>query len=154
MHSAPARRSRTMHPRSAHTLDALGLTDADLAGDGIGAAVALAMAHENPKRYPHRHRRQRPPARRAAAARLSSPEAFGEHLIRAWHTVRDDAIHGAVVRAPAGPAAPLRIIGLDMDGIHRRAVDALKGANPLDLCKAALAAPIYDRPATPWCCPA
>ena len=35
----------------ARTLDALGLTDADLAGDGIGAAVALAMAQENPKRY-------------------------------------------------------------------------------------------------------
>ena len=33
---------------------------------------------------------------------------------------------------------------LDVDGIHRRTVDALKGAGALDLCKAALAAPLND----------
>jgi pimeloyl-ACP methyl ester carboxylesterase len=120
------------------TLDALGLTDADLAADGIGATVALAMAEENPKRYSNVMVANVPlPGAPLPPSLL--PEAFGEHLIRAWHTVRDDAIHGAW--CARRPDAPHRFgSSLDMDAIHRRTVDALKGANPLDLCKAALAA--------------
>ena len=124
----------------ARTLDALGLTDADLAGDGIGAAVALAMTQENPKRY-STVTVANVPLPGAPLPPSLSPEAFGEHLIRAWHTARDDAIHGAWCARRPGP--PHRFgSSLDMEGIHRRAVDALKGANPLDLCKAALAAQI------------
>jgi pimeloyl-ACP methyl ester carboxylesterase len=123
------------------TLDALGLTDADLAADGIGASVALAMAQENPKGYSN-VAVANVPLPGAPLPPSVLPEAFGEHLIRAWHTVRDDAIHGAWCARQ--PGAPHRFgSSLDMEGIHHRTVDALKGASPLDLCKAALAAQPY-----------
>jgi pimeloyl-ACP methyl ester carboxylesterase len=125
-----------------NTLDALGLGDTDLAGDGIGGALALAMSYAEPALY-----------RTVTVANLPlagaplppsfAPQAFGEHLIRAWHTVRDDMIDGPwCARRPGEP----HNIGseLDLDGIHRRVVDALKSESYLDLCKAALAAPIQD----------
>lgn len=123
------------------TLDVLGLSEVDLAGDGIGAAVALTMADADPKRYPGVTVANVPRAGATLPPALA-PETFGEHLIRAWHTVRDDAIHGYwCARDPKvqhGFGSEL-----DTEDLHRRAVDALKSAGPLDLCKAALAAPIH-----------
>ena len=122
-------------------LDSLGIADCDLAGDGIGSAVALAMKERAAGRFAN-----------VAAANLPiagsplppsfAPQPFGEHLLRAWHTVRDDVIHG-----PWCARTPDRrhIVGseLDVAGIHRRTVDALKGGESyLDLCGAALAAPL------------
>jgi pimeloyl-ACP methyl ester carboxylesterase len=122
----------------AGTLDALGVQDADLAGDGIGAAVALAMAHASPKRFSETTVANVP--RAGAPLPLSlSPEIFGEHLIRAWHTVRDDAIHGVWCARDAQHRFGSE---LDADGIHRRVIDALKSAAPLDICRAALDAPL------------
>jgi len=121
------------------TLEAAGLIDVELAGDGIGAAVALAMARQGPQRYA-KVTVANVPRPGAPLPPSFLPETFGEHLIRAWHTVRDDAIHGAWCVRDA--EKPHRFGStLDIDGIHRRTVDALKGASALDLCKAALAAP-------------
>jgi pimeloyl-ACP methyl ester carboxylesterase len=125
-----------------NTLDALGLGDADLAGDGIGAAVALAASRANPARY-HTVTVANLPVAGAPLPPSFATEACGEHLIRAWHTVRDDMIEGPwCSRRPGKPHG----IGseLGVDGIHRRVVDALKSETYLDLCKAALAAPIHD----------
>jgi len=122
------------------TLEGLGLRDADLAGDGIGAAVALAMAHESPLRYP-KITVANVPLADAPLPPSFAVETYGAHLLRAWHTVRDDVIHGAwCSRRPDRP----HHVGseLDFEGIHRRAVDALKGADYLDLCKAATAQPL------------
>lgn len=120
------------------TLEAAGLRHAELAGDGIGAAVALAMAQQNPQRYAKVSVTNLPKPDAPLSAALA-PEAFGEHLMRAWHTVRDDAIHGAWCARDA--QVPHRFGStLDTDGIHRRTVAALAGAKPLALCKAALAA--------------
>jgi pimeloyl-ACP methyl ester carboxylesterase len=121
------------------TLDALGLGDVDLAGDGIGAGVALAMAQQSAARG-GKIIVTNVPAPGVSLPPSLQPEAFGEHLMRAWHVVRDDAIHGAWCARDAGK--PHRFgAELDVEGIHRRTVDALKGANALDLCKAALATP-------------
>jgi len=115
------------------------LIDVELAGDGIGAAVALAMARQGPQRYA-KVTVANVPRPGAPLPPSFLPETFGEHLIRAWHTVRDDAIYGAWCVRDA--EKPHRFGStLDIDGIHRRTVDALKGASALDLCKAALAAP-------------
>jgi len=123
------------------TLDCLGLGNVDLAGDGIGAAVALAMVDAYPKRYPG-VTVGNVPAAGATLPPALAPEPFGEHLIRAWHTVRDDAIHG--LWCARDPKTRHRFGSeLDTEGLHRRAVDALKSAGALDLCKAAQAAPIH-----------
>jgi pimeloyl-ACP methyl ester carboxylesterase len=124
----------------AGTLDALHLRDADLAGDGIGASVALAIAHANPKRFAKVTVANVP---RAGATPPPSftPETYGEHLIRAWHTVRDDAMHGPW--CARDPNERHRFGSeLDTDGIHRRVVDTLKSVAPLDICRAALGAPL------------
>ena len=123
-----------------HTLDGLRLGEIDLAGDGIGAAVALAMAHADPRRYSN------VTVANVAAAGATlppafAPEPFGEHLIRAWHTVRDDAIHGHW--CARDPQARHRFGSeLDIDGLHRRTVDALKSVKAHQLCRAALAGQI------------
>jgi pimeloyl-ACP methyl ester carboxylesterase len=123
-----------------HALAGLGVSDADLAGDGIGGAVALAMAHTNPARYPNATVANLPISGSVLPSSFA-PESFGEHLIRAWHTVRDDVIHG-----PWCSRAPHQVHAfgseLDVEGIHRRAVDALLSEDHLDLCRAALAAPL------------
>ena len=124
------------------TLQAFGLDDADLAGDGIGAAVALAMARDKPSSYSKVTVANLPGAG-AALPPSFTPEPYGEHLMRAWHTVRDDVIHGYWSSRRPDQA---HSIGseLDVEGTHRRVVDALKGESWLDLCKAALAAPLND----------
>ena len=124
----------------AATLSELGLSDADLAGDGTGAAIALALARHKPALYPKVTVANLPNAK-AQLPPSFAPEAYGEHLIRAWHTVRDDVIHGPWCSRQPGQ---LHGIGseLDVEGIHRRVADALKGENYLDLCRAALSAPL------------
>ena len=122
------------------TLDDLGLGEVDVAGDGIGAAVTAAMAAANPKRYPSVTVANVPIAGATLPPALA-PEMFGEHMVRAWHVVRDDAIHG--LWCARDPKRQHRFGSeLDTAGLHRRAVDALKSAGALDLCKAALAAPV------------
>jgi pimeloyl-ACP methyl ester carboxylesterase len=122
------------------TLDGLGVGDADLAGDGIGAAVALAMAQANPKRHPAVTVANLPVADATLPPSLA-PETYGEHLIRAWHIVRDDVIHGAWCSRRPGHVHAFGS-DLDVDGIHWRTVDALTGQSPLDICRAALSAPL------------
>ena len=123
-----------------NTLDALGLHDVDLAGDGIGGAVALAMAQADPRRYPNVTVANLPRAGAPLPPSLA-PEPYGEHLLRAWHTVRDDAIHGAW--CARDPHTRHRFGSeLDTDGIHRRTIEALKSAAPLALCQATLDAPL------------
>jgi pimeloyl-ACP methyl ester carboxylesterase len=124
----------------AATLDGLGLADLDLAGDGIGGAVALALAHAAPKRFPNVTVANLPVAGAPLPPSLTVAP-FGEHLIRAWHAARDDVIHGAW--CARDPQARHRLGSeLDVEGIHRRAVAVLKATAPLDLCGAALAAPL------------
>jgi len=122
------------------TLEALGLRDADLAGDGIGAAVALAMVHQNSKRDPTVTVANVPVAG-APLPPSFTPETYGEHLIRAWHTVRDDTIHGTWCARDSNKRHRFGS-ELDTDGIHRRVVDTLKSAALHDICRAALDAPL------------
>jgi pimeloyl-ACP methyl ester carboxylesterase len=122
------------------TLDQLGVGDAELAGDGTGGAVALAMSRANPNRYPKTTVANVPIAGSPLPPSFTV-ETHGEHLIRAWHAVRDDVIHGPWCSRQQNQ---IHRFGseLDVEGIHRRVVGTLMSENHLALCSAAVAAPL------------
>ena len=128
------------------TLEALGLQDVDLAGDGIGAAVALAMANAAPQRFAKVTVANEPRADTPLPSSFE-PETYGEHLIRCWHNVRDDAIHGVWCARDMNERHRFGS-ELDIDSIHRRVVDALKSSAPLDICRAAVESPLDDMQGT------
>ncbi len=106
-------------------LHALGVTEADIEGTGIGSCIAAACAALRPTRY--RAAPAAAPSAAAVAAPGFEPRADGGHLQAAWLHARDGFVLGPAWSRSTGDRHDFGD-DIDVDLVHRRCVEALKEA--------------------------
>jgi pimeloyl-ACP methyl ester carboxylesterase len=136
-------------------LDAASLTDADLLGTGLGAAVATELHRRMPiqgrqllARRPRAIDSTRHIAWLRGVAPSLAPRLDGGHLFAAWHMLRDEALWQPGF-AHTHAAAKTHEQQIEPQSVHTRLVDLMKCG---DRFEAAMTAELeFDSGAAPTC---
>jgi pimeloyl-ACP methyl ester carboxylesterase len=102
-------------------IDGLGLHDAELRGEGLGGAVAAALA----RHLPQAAAPPAPPAAPCDPPEPCPPRADGGHLMAAWLHAHDEAVLGSWWTRASQPRFCCAD-ALDVSAVHAHAIEMLK----------------------------